>query len=343
MPLRNQSLDNEQRFVHSSPTALASFLELGSMTTRWTCRFYLTCLLIFMMSAQAQSLDQQSTVSHVLDQMRARADAWQQCIRQTRARTKPELHIMMCALPTADPGEDFGYLHVYKNGGTAFQRLVAQACRLRQGRIMIITGRVEFARTRKRLAYRKMFVFSTQRDPITRFFSIVTEVARRGRFPPSIYNFAETSNNSMMLLQRIASDPLSTLEDVDPHFTSMVGFLTIGVNKDGTRLPFPTLRYVLEMSSEDEQHALWSVLAPGHPLPAVEGRSRENSSYMECHEARACKHVSARTRRLMPKFLASAKEAPQSLNETISRLYAIDGVCRKQVADALLLKRETIL
>eukprot|EP00045_Choanoeca_perplexa_P006849 m.59380 g.59380 ORF g.59380 m.59380 type:complete len:307 (+) comp13817_c0_seq5:90-1010(+) len=254
-----------------------------------------------------------------------RAQAWTTCVRSSAVPkvAKWSFEASVCQLPT----RTLVHIHVFKSGGTILMRLLEAVCRRRQGVLHYFPGRnrSQFDRFLTDDLHPKLF-FSSQREPVERFYSALAELARRGLFSKSFYARAAKLKDPLKLIQWSLKHP-QALPKHDPHLASAVSFLS--QDNDPSGIPWP-IDYIVDPHQPGELELLWRLLINGTdlPYPRVDGRHSNDPEYQLCQDGRpSCTHASSYTRSLMHYIVMQAQDSTAWMNTTLRHMYREDEEC----------------
>ena len=262
----------------------------------------------------------------------ARAAAWKTCIRNlTGFRPTRSTHVALCVVPNPSQAyPSFAHVHVYKNAGTALNNLVVAACKARQGSFRMLRNQLIVERALR--SHPNLLLFSAQRNPIDRFFSVVAEAARRGTFILSVLAQAERLKDPKATLDwTLRTQTRQQLVEREVHFSEQFEFL-IRVGSTAAPLrPWP-IHYMIDMRHPDEIKAIWTLLMAGraHPFPDLHGRHHQDEEYEQCLDKThvECQHVTDRTRQIVQWLVMETHDSTAAMNTTIlDKWYPEDAAC----------------
>jgi hypothetical protein len=272
----------------------------------------------------------------------ARAAAWKTCIRNlTDFKPTRSTRAALCIVPNANvTNPSFAHVHVYKNAGTALNNLVEAACQVRQGHYRMLRNQQTLEQTVRRMGDRLM-LFSAQRNPIDRFYSVVAEAARRGTFIFPVLKQAELLQNPKATLNwTLHTQTRERLVSREVHFSEQLEFLI----RYGNQAPLPLhpwpLRYMIDMRRPTEVKAIWAILMGGRldPFPDLHGRHHQDEEYEQCLDEThvECQHVTDRTRQLVKWLVMETRDSTAEMNQTIlSKWYPEDTRCYASAEQAV--------
>eukprot|EP00730_Choanoeca_flexa_P005642 TRINITY_DN11991_c0_g1_i1.p1 TRINITY_DN11991_c0_g1~~TRINITY_DN11991_c0_g1_i1.p1 ORF type:complete len:328 (+),score=14.93 TRINITY_DN11991_c0_g1_i1:185-1168(+) len=278
------------------------------------------------------------------DVLRARANAWKSCLANASdaPRTK-SMYGALCLLQTRQPSSSitthgFLHIHVYKNAGTVLNVMTARACEAVGGNFTMLRRRRLILSTVRH--HPQLTLFTAQRHPIDRFYSIVAESARRGTLP------AKFSANA-----RLFKDPVKSINASihgvmrrvaarkEVHFSLATQFIRMGTQSNRPS-PWP-LTYVIDMKHPAELRTLWTILTNGSgaPFPELHGRHHQDHAYELCLNATShseCKHATDQSREVLPWVLMESWQSDASMNASLigPNWYQDDWRCYQRATEA---------